>query len=123
MPRINSSPDYFNRIGPAFIHSLKENFVNIGFLGLGNMGEPIAANLISAGHQVTVWNRTASKADALTQKGAKLAKDVAAAARNEIVFPMLADDNSVRSVLTAGLAQSLPKSAVHISLSTISVSM
>ena len=43
--------------------------MKIGFLGLGNMGEPIAANLISAGHQVTVWNRTASKADPLEKKG------------------------------------------------------
>jgi 3-hydroxyisobutyrate dehydrogenase-like beta-hydroxyacid dehydrogenase len=123
MPRINSSPDYLNRIGSAFIHSLKENFVNIGFLGLGNMGEPIAANLISAGHQVTVWNRTASKAEPLRKKGAKVAKDINAAAANEIVFTMVADDPALRGILAAGFAESLPKGALHISLSTISVAM
>jgi 3-hydroxyisobutyrate dehydrogenase-like beta-hydroxyacid dehydrogenase len=97
--------------------------VNIGFLGLGNMGEPIAANLIAAGHKVTVWNRTASKADALVKQGAKLAKDVAEAAKNDVVFTMVADDHALQQILDGGLLTSLPKGGLHISLSTISAAM
>lgn len=97
--------------------------MNIGFLGLGNMGEPIAANLLSAGHQVTVWNRTASKAKPLVDKGARLAENVAEAAAHEIVFTMVADDHALEQILQAGFAQSLPKDAVHVSLSTVSVDM
>jgi 3-hydroxyisobutyrate dehydrogenase-like beta-hydroxyacid dehydrogenase len=97
--------------------------VKIGFLGLGNMGEPIAANLITAGHQVTVWNRTASKAEPLVKQGAKLAKTVAEAGRNDVVLTMVADDQALRQILDGGLLEALPKGAVHISLSTISVAM
>jgi 3-hydroxyisobutyrate dehydrogenase-like beta-hydroxyacid dehydrogenase len=97
--------------------------VNIGFLGLGNMGEPIAANLIKAGHQVTVWNRTSSKADPLVKQGAKLARDVAEAATNDLVFTMVADDYALQQVLESGLLDALPKGGLHISLSTISVAM
>ena len=97
--------------------------VNIGFLGLGNMGEPIAANLIKAGHQVTVWNRTASKADALVKQGAKSAKDISDAAKHEIVFTMVSDDHALQQILDGGLLDSLPKGGLHISLSTISVAM
>ncbi len=48
--------------------------MKIAFLGLGNMGTPMAHNLIRAGHQVTVWNRTLSKAEALRADGAKVGK-------------------------------------------------
>jgi 3-hydroxyisobutyrate dehydrogenase-like beta-hydroxyacid dehydrogenase len=95
--------------------------VKIGFLGLGSMGEPIAANLIKAGHQVTVWNRTASKAGPLVKQGATLAKEVAEASRNEAVCTMVADDHALRQMLEGGLLAALPKGGVHISISTISV--
>lgn len=97
--------------------------MNIGFLGLGNMGEPIAANLLAAGHQVTVWNRTASKAKPLMEKGAREAQDIAEAAANEVVFTMVADDHALEQILHSGLLEHLPKDAVHVSLSTISVDM
>lgn len=97
--------------------------MKIGFLGLGNMGEPIAANLITAGHQLTVWNRTASKAEPLVKQGAKLAKNISDAAANEVVFTMVADDAALRQILEGGLLDTMPKGAVHVSLSTISVSM
>lgn len=87
------------------------------------MGEPIAANLIDAGHQVTVWNRTHSKADPLIKKGAQLAKAVKEAAGNEIVFTMVADDHALQQILDGGLLEGLPKGSVHVSLSTISVDM
>ncbi len=87
------------------------------------MGEPIAANLIAAGHQATVWNRTAAKAAPLVKKGAKLAKDIADASRNDVVFTMVADDNALQQILDGGLLENLPKGGLHISLSTISVDM
>ena len=97
--------------------------MKIGFLGLGNMGEPMAANLIAAGHQLTVWNRTTAKAEPLKNLGAQIATDTKHAAHNEVVCTMVADDNALRAILTGGLLDSLPQGAVHISHSTISVAM
>jgi 3-hydroxyisobutyrate dehydrogenase-like beta-hydroxyacid dehydrogenase len=98
--------------------------VNIGFIGLGSMGSGIAANLVKAGHAVTVWNRTASKADGLVAAGATLADTPKQAGANaSIVFTMLSDDAAVHAALAGddGLLAGLPKGAIHISLSTISV--
>lgn len=87
------------------------------------MGEPIAANLIKAGHQVTVWNRTASKAEPLVKLGATLAKDIGEASRNEAVCTMVAEDNALRQLLEHGLLDQMPKGATHVSISTISAAM
>jgi len=97
--------------------------LKVGFLGLGNMGEPMAANLIAAGHQVTVWNRTAAKAEPLKKQGAKVATEIKDAVRNEVVCTMVADDPALRALLTGGLLDALPAGAVHISHSTVSVAM
>jgi 3-hydroxyisobutyrate dehydrogenase-like beta-hydroxyacid dehydrogenase len=97
--------------------------VDIGFLGLGNMGEPIAANLVSAGHQVTIWNRTAAKAEPLVNKGAKLAQGVDEASKHDVVLTMVADDHALEEILLKGLLDALPAGGLHISLSTISVAM
>jgi 3-hydroxyisobutyrate dehydrogenase-like beta-hydroxyacid dehydrogenase len=98
--------------------------MKIGFLGLGNMGESIAANLLRATHEVAVWNRTPAKAQPLIEAGAGLAtspKD--AAAGRDVVFTMLADDAALDSVLAGenGLLAGLAPGALHISLSTIAV--
>jgi 3-hydroxyisobutyrate dehydrogenase-like beta-hydroxyacid dehydrogenase len=100
--------------------------MRIGFIGLGNMGAGIAANLLRAGHELTIWNRTAQKADALVALGATLAGSPHdAAASGEICFSILADDAALRSVLAGerGLLAGLQPGAIHISLSTISVAM
>ena len=47
--------------------------MKIGFIGLGNMGSGMAANLLKAGHEVTVYNRTAAKAQSLVNQGARYA--------------------------------------------------
>jgi len=74
----------------------------IGFIGLGNMGEPIAANLIEAGYRLKVYNRTASKATALVQKGAVQAKAPAEVAEpGGVVLTMLSDDHAVEEVSCA----------------------
>lgn len=98
--------------------------MRIGFIGLGNMGAAIAANLINAGHEVAVWNRSAAKARALVEAGATLvATPKEAAAGREAVFTMLADDAALDAVLDgdAGLMAGLGKGALHISMSTIAV--
>jgi len=100
--------------------------MKIAFLGLGNMGIHMARHLVKAGHDVTVWNRTASKAKELAQHGAKAASSPAEAARNaEIAITMLADDRALESTAFGpdGLIDALPKGAAHISSSTISVEL
>jgi 3-hydroxyisobutyrate dehydrogenase-like beta-hydroxyacid dehydrogenase len=100
--------------------------MKIGFIGLGNMGAAIAANLVRAGHEVTVWNRSPGKDQGLVSLGAVAAPSPkAAAAGREAVLTMLADDAALESVLAGpqGLLEGLPSGALHISLSTISVAV
>ncbi|MEP6547485.1 MAG: NAD(P)-dependent oxidoreductase [Gammaproteobacteria bacterium] len=98
--------------------------MRIGFLGLGNMGAAIAANLVRAQHDVAVWNRSADKARSLVDAGATLgANPKAIASRSDVVFTMLADDAALDSVLAGedGLAAGLRPGALHVSMSTIAV--
>lgn len=97
--------------------------MKVGFVGLGNMGGAIAANLKKAGHELTAYNRTRAKAE---QLGAKVAKTPAEAARDaEVVITMLADDDAVKQVVFGadGLASTLRPGAIHVSMSTISVAL
>jgi len=98
--------------------------MKIGFIGLGQMGQGIAANLVKAGHDVAVYNRSAEKAAALVAQGARLAKTPAVAADGaEAVFTMVADDKALEAVTFGadGLISALAPGAVHVSVSTISV--
>ena len=71
----------------------------IGFIGLGNMGAPMAANLIKAGHRVTAFDIVAAKAEALASAGGRVAATMSeAAASGEIVITMLPAGPEVRSV-------------------------
>lgn len=100
--------------------------MNIGFVGLGNMGAAIAPNLIRGGHALTVYNRTRSKSEALQKLGARVAQTAGAAASDvEAVITMLSDDHAVEEVVfsAGGILDSLPKGAIHISMSTISVNL
>ena len=100
--------------------------MKIGFIGLGNMGSPIARNLINAGHSLAVYNRTRSHAEALQPLGAKVAETPSEAASGaEVLMTMLADDHAVESVMfgDGGALGSLPAGAIHISVSTISVDL
>ena len=96
--------------------------MKIGFIGLGQMGSAIAANLIKAGHEVTVWNRSADKADALLDAGATRAERPIDAAQGEIVMTMLADDSAVEAVVfgEGGIAGG---PALHVGHSTIGVAL
>ncbi len=99
--------------------------MRLGFIGLGQMGSAIAANLVRAGDDVTVYNRTRAKAEPLAKLGAKIAETPAGACRGEAVFTMLADDTAVESATLGegGIAENLPKGAIHISSSTISIAL
>src|SRR5437660_9317061 len=99
--------------------------MKIGFIGLGHMGAGMAANLLKAGHEVTVYNRTPGKGQALVEQGAHGAAQVADACRGDAVITMLADDGALESVAFGdqGVIGSLRKGAIHISMSTISVAL
>lgn len=96
--------------------------MRIGFIGLGQMGGAIAANLIKAGHEVTVWNRSTDKADALVDAGAVLAARPVDAAQGDLVMTMLADDLAVESVVF-GEGGIVGAPALHVGHSTISIAL
>jgi 3-hydroxyisobutyrate dehydrogenase-like beta-hydroxyacid dehydrogenase len=103
----------------------KLDAMEIGFIGLGNMGRGMAANLVAAGHTVTVYNRSPAKAKALARHGATPARTVADACGGQVVVTMLADDAAVDDVVFGahGVLASLPPGATHVSSSTISVAL
>jgi 3-hydroxyisobutyrate dehydrogenase-like beta-hydroxyacid dehydrogenase len=89
------------------------------------MGRGMALSLIRGGHDVTVYNRTRSAAEALAGAGARVADSIADACRGDACFTMLSNDEAVDSVVfgRGGILQSLPEGAMHISSSTISVAL
>jgi 3-hydroxyisobutyrate dehydrogenase-like beta-hydroxyacid dehydrogenase len=100
--------------------------MKVGFIGLGNMGSAIARNLIQAGHTLTVYNRTRSRAEPFGSLGARIAETPSeAAADAEMLFTMLADDAALEAVILepGNALQTLPADAAHISMSTISVAL
>jgi 3-hydroxyisobutyrate dehydrogenase-like beta-hydroxyacid dehydrogenase len=94
-----------------------------GFIGLGNMGRPMARNLIRAGHELTVYNRTPGRANELAGEGAAGASSVAESCRPGVVMTMLADDSAAEQTTFGkdGILDALPAGGVHVSCSTISV--
>ncbi|MDT5102937.1 MAG: hypothetical protein QOI25_450 [Mycobacterium sp.] len=99
--------------------------MDIGFVGLGNMGSGMAANLLKAGHLVTAYNRSQDKVDALAVRGARPARTVAEACSGQVVVSMLANDDAVDAVTfgAEGILATLSAGAVHVSCSTISVAL
>jgi 3-hydroxyisobutyrate dehydrogenase-like beta-hydroxyacid dehydrogenase len=98
--------------------------MKIAFLGLGQMGAAIAGNLLKAGHDLVVWNRSPEKAQTLVGEGAVLARTPRDAANGrDIVLTMLADDAALESVVAGddGLIAGLGAGALHVSMSTIAV--
>lgn len=96
----------------------------IAFFGLGTMGIGMARRLLGAGYPLTVWNRTAGKAEALAGEGARLAKSPREAAQGaQVLISMVADDASSRTVWSgeSGALAAAPRDAVAIECSTISV--
>jgi 3-hydroxyisobutyrate dehydrogenase-like beta-hydroxyacid dehydrogenase len=94
-----------------------------GFVGLGAMGQGMVRSLLRAGHEVTVWNRTRERADALAKDGATVAKTPAEAARAGVVFTMVSEDRALEAVVSGpeGILAGLPEGGVHVSASTIGI--
>ena len=98
----------------------------VGFIGLGLMGRPMAANLLKAGHSVTVWNRTASRAEELVKAGAKLVKTPREAAEaSEVLITIVSDPPALEAVLwgEGGALGGLKKGSTYIDSSTVSPMM
>jgi 3-hydroxyisobutyrate dehydrogenase-like beta-hydroxyacid dehydrogenase len=96
---------------------------SVGFIGLGNMGAPMAENLLDAGFPLGVYNRSTGKAEPLSARGAKVEKTPREAAANaDVVITMLADDAALDAVTHGddGLLAGLDKGKVHVSMSTVS---
>jgi len=94
----------------------------VGFIGLGAMGEPMAANLAAAGYKLRVYNRTAAKADALVAAGAtRVERPGDTAPAGGVAITMVADDAALEQVTlgAGGLAERLGRSGIHISMSTV----
>ena len=73
--------------------------MRVGFIGLGRMGQGMVRNLLRAGHEVTVWNRTSEAAQALAGDGAKVAASASEACGAEVLITMLADDHALEAVV------------------------
>ncbi len=99
--------------------------MKIGWIGLGNMGSAIAPNLIKAGHQLIVYNRTRSRAEALQAQGATVADSPAEAAAAPFLVTMLADDHALEQIILGSgkVLETMARGSIHIGMSTISVAL
>jgi 3-hydroxyisobutyrate dehydrogenase-like beta-hydroxyacid dehydrogenase len=99
--------------------------MKLGFIGLGHMGAAMATNLVRAGHEVSVFNRSPGKSRALVELGARDAANPADACAGDAVITMLANDDAASDIALGkdGLVAHLRKGAIHVSMSTISVAL
>src|ERR1700685_594752 len=100
--------------------------MKVGFLGFGRMGRAMARNLIKAGHSLTVYNKTQSRAQELASLGAQVAHTPGQAASDaEAIITMVADDAAIEAIVLGHNAalEALPAGAVHIAMSTMSVAI
>lgn len=96
---------------------------SVGFMGLGIMGEPMALNLVKAGYQVSVYNRTHEKTQSLAQAGARVASTPAEAAQNaDYVMSIVSDSAASEEVIAGkeGVLQTIKPGAIVIDSATIS---
>ncbi|RVU15512.1 NAD(P)-dependent oxidoreductase [Streptomyces antnestii] len=97
---------------------------SIAVIGLGAMGKPIARNLVKAGHDVVVWNRSDGPTDELVAAGARPAASVAEAMRSPVVFSVLSDDRAVaETFIDSGVLAQTPGGTVHVNLATVSADL
>jgi 3-hydroxyisobutyrate dehydrogenase-like beta-hydroxyacid dehydrogenase len=97
--------------------------MKVAFIGLGNMGSGIAQRILQHGHDLTVWNRTNSKAEPLVAQGAQGAKTARdAVSRADVVITSLMDDKSVIGIVKAedGILVGMKSGAIHACVTTIS---
>ncbi len=95
----------------------------IGFIGLGIMGKPMAGHILSAGYPLTVYNRTASRAEELASRGARVRGSPAeVASESQIIITMVSDSPDVEEVVAGpeGAIQTIKPDSVVVDMSTIS---
>ena len=94
--------------------------MKVSFIGLGKMGLAMAGRLLAAGHELGVYNRTASKADDLVRSGATLLADPAeTGAFGGVVVTMLEHDTALTEILEqGGLLRAMPRGAIHVAMGT-----
>ena len=112
--------------GSGPLTCLLQRTMNIGFIGLGNMGSAIAGRLLDAGHRLSVWNRSPEPARKLAERGAHVVATADEAFRGDVVFSMLSDDPVTRAVLldSGVLARTTPAATrIHVNLATISAAL
>jgi 3-hydroxyisobutyrate dehydrogenase-like beta-hydroxyacid dehydrogenase len=97
--------------------------MDIGFIGLGEMGAAMVRNMLKAGHTVRVWNRSPQRAEALAADGAEVVGSPSEAFTGDAVFSMLADDAALREVIDAQLLEHAPRGLIHVNMATISVAL
>jgi len=99
--------------------------MKVSFIGLGKMGFPMAANLLAAGHRVTVYNRTKSRADELAARGAIVANTPEDCHDSAVVITMLSDDKAYEELLLSNnkFVDALLPKTIHLCMSTISVAL
>jgi 3-hydroxyisobutyrate dehydrogenase-like beta-hydroxyacid dehydrogenase len=96
--------------------------MKVGFIGLGRMGQAMAARVLGGGHELLLYNRTRAKCAELEKAGAKVAASMAEACKGrEVVITMLTDDKALGEVVRDGIVPGLPKGAIHIAMGTHSV--
>jgi len=92
--------------------------MKVGFIGLGRMGQAMAARVHGGGHELVVYNRTRAKCADLEKAGAKVAGSLVEACRGrDVVISMVTDDKALADVVVPGL----PKGSIHLAMGTHSV--
>jgi 3-hydroxyisobutyrate dehydrogenase-like beta-hydroxyacid dehydrogenase len=96
--------------------------MKVGFIGLGRMGQAMAARVLGAGHELVVYNRTRAKCADLEKAGAKVAASMVEACKGrDVVISMVTDDKALLEVVKDGVVPGLPKGAIHVAMGTHSV--
>src|ERR1700688_2319830 len=116
---------FFDR-AEVFVSSVIGPQPKVGLIGLGLMGKPMGINLLKAGFPLTVWNRTASRADELVGAGARLAQSPRElAANSELVLSIVSDPPALEEVLWGqnGAMQGFQRGSIYVDSSTVSPSL
>jgi 3-hydroxyisobutyrate dehydrogenase-like beta-hydroxyacid dehydrogenase len=98
--------------------------MKVGFIGLGRMGQAMAARVHGGGHELVVYNRTRAKCADLEKAGAKVAGSLVEACRGrDVVISMVTDDKALMEVVNEGVVPGLPKGSIHLAMGTHSVAV
>src|SRR3954467_10282343 len=104
---------------------MADNKQKIGWIGMGRMGSPMAERLLKAGHDVSIWNRTRSKAEPLAAKGGRIVDKLADLAGVDVLFSIVSTGKDLQEVyfgkdgVVTGRSGKLPK--IFVDCSTIAV--